>query len=74
MVARVVIRDNFGVITGTDYSPTADIFWGTSGIDKTDVKPFDSAYAGELQWDNTFDLAKAENQQWLDDLCTDLAD
>jgi len=62
MVARVIIRDNFGVITGTDYAPTADIFWGTSGIDKTNVKTFDSTFAGDLKWDNNFDLSKPANQ------------
>jgi hypothetical protein len=61
MRARVIIRDNFGVITGTSKSPTVDMFWGTSGIDKVDVKTFDSTYIGELQWDNAFDLAKTEN-------------
>lgn len=48
--------------------------WGVSGIDKEDVSMWDSEYLGEIEWDNNFNLAPENNQNYLYNLCQDLKD
>lgn len=69
--SELLIEDSF--LQANEEMPSVDIFWGGAGIDKSKVHPFNSSYTGEIEMDNNFDMASTESQQFLLDLCTDLA-
>ena len=44
-----------------------DIFWGIKAVDNGDyLNPYDH---GEIEWDENFDIASKESQQWLMAFC-----
>ena len=50
------------------------IVWGVKDLDRSNVGLWDPSELGELIWDDEFDIAPAENQQTLLDLCAELKD
>ena len=67
----MLIRDNFAATT--DQRPSVVLFWGTKSIDRKKVHPFIADYAGDIKLDENFNMATVDSQQYLFDLCNDLA-
>jgi hypothetical protein len=71
-VVQNAIIDDFPTGSSTD-AITVYIIHGAKGLDKSDVSTWDSAYMGEIIWDEDFNIYPMENQQAMLDLC-DLVD
>lgn len=68
--SELLITNSF--LQATEELPSVDIFWGGQGIDKSSVHPFNATYTGELEMDDTFNMASPDSQQFLLDMCDDL--
>lgn len=51
-----------------------NINWGVKDLDRSDVGSWDSEYAGNLIWDDEFEVTSPESQKAFLDFCTELRD
>ncbi len=48
------------------------LIWGVGGLDKGGTNAWDSKDVGKVEWDETFDLSPAKNQEKMLSICEEL--
>jgi len=53
--------DEFNVGLGTPSTLSVQVTWGVKNLDRSKVGAWDNTALGELEWDDEFTVAPAEN-------------
>ena len=74
MTTQAILQNEFPSSSTQKGAFMVSIVWGVKDLDRSNVGLWDPEDLGELVWDDEFDVAPAENQQRMLELCAELKD